>query len=277
MKNVPIMVVILVLVAVAARAAPPDIAPMKNAGDPNTPFGASLGVDISVAPWASVEWGAESMDIQIMSPDVNQSDGGSTLGWFRNVDAQGNPRTGNWGLVPLHIGTNTDITVLVYEGLGKLLVDNGIPSECVFGQPNVQKNDAIFEPAASPAREYFTGMPACPTSAPPGVLLDTIDTSIGANLPESTGCNTGGMARIYFDYAEQKASGPSGKSAKYGGGQFTIYPAIGIRTHDRTFTAEDEKVYQWTSLSSEFEGTAKIWAIVVPGELAVGDPLPTWE
>jgi hypothetical protein len=65
MRNVMIIVVLLSLVAVAAMADPPVIEPTKNAGDPASPFGASLGVDISVAPWASVEWDKASMAIQL--------------------------------------------------------------------------------------------------------------------------------------------------------------------------------------------------------------------
>lgn len=271
MRNVMIIVVLLSLVAVAAMADPPVIEPTKNAGDPASPFGASLGVDISVAPWASVEWDKASMAIQLQGPKA---------GWVRNTSEEGEPN-GNWDMVPLHVKSNTDITVMVYEDLGKFVIDNGIPAEGVWGQGNI--GTAYGKLIYAPGLQLWNKDRSETNHAGDGPCYDQAN-DIAATLPEAVdidSCSTGGMGRVWLNYAGHFATGPVGPSdmnigpsgyheVPINGGNLTVYTAIGIRTHDGVFEVEGEGdddgvVYNWTNLGSELTDSAKIWAVVVPG------------
>ena len=245
-----ISAIALALLSLSCSVFAQGITPTTNAGKPgSTAWGASMVLNMSVDPYASVSWGSASVPLLVTGP----------VGWVPNV---------NWTTVPLSINSNCDVTVTVSEGIGDWLVSEGIPPEAIFCQ-NTRSTNYVFKPAVS---LLGTTAGANPWDAGVPYYDNNLLENKHGNLPGSngdtagTGSGVGAYVQAWLSYSTSGAWGPG--SDGWGGttysGHETIQTAVGVLTQPNVVTV-GTKTYDWTSLQQTATGTPHVWAMITAG------------
>ncbi len=244
MSKLYVSVVVVALLALAVMPAlAVDLQPTTNAGDPATPFGATLDVTLEVEEYAEVWWDSASLGTITLSGPAD---------FVQDV---------NWKVVPLNINTNCSVKVTVYEGLSDWVADQGIPAAGIWGQAFTGSNwDELIYASQLQLHCNESYAPSGEGSVYDyGTSTNSPDAGTGVALPDGSGI--GSMGEAWLNYDTGKATGPTGPNIgpQPFDGHLTMYPVIGLRAAGGSIGDKD-----WTDIGADASGTAKVYAVISP-------------